>query len=109
MDPTDNSNSAWERRRAPRIPIGVAILTPSMEKIISHNLSKTGCFLPASGLGAIGDTLSLLIDLPEIGLIPVEARIVHLGEDGQGTGIQFQIINPEDRIKLLSFLNLFES
>lgn len=103
-----NGNSSRERRRAPRITIGVAILTPSMEKIICHNLSRTGCFLPVSGLGAVGDSLSLLIDLPESGLIPVEGRVVHLGEDGQGTGIEFQIINPEDRIKLLSFLDLFE-
>jgi hypothetical protein len=90
--------------------MGVTILIPHLQKkIICHNLSKTGCFLPISDLGFIGETLSLIIDPPEIGLIPVEARIVHQGEDGSGTGIEFLSIDPEDKVKLAYFLEIFET
>jgi PilZ domain. len=90
--------------------MGVSILIPHLQKkLICHNLSKTGCFFPDFDLGAVGGTLSLLIDPPEIGLIAVEARIIHKGENGKGSGLEFISMNPEDETRLLFFLDIFQS
>ena len=64
---------------------------------------------PASDLGTVGETISLLIDPPEIGIISVEARIVHKGEDGKGSGFQFSSLEPEDERKLSFFLDIFKA
>jgi len=53
--------------------------------------------------------LSILIDPPEIGLIPVETIIVHKGKDGKGTGLQFIAMDSENEVKLSDFLKIFES
>jgi hypothetical protein len=90
--------------------MGVSILFPHLQKkLICNNLSKIGCFFPDSDLGPVGETIPLLIDPPEIGLIPLEARIIHKGKDGKGTGLQFMAIDPEMEVKLSSFLEIFES
>jgi hypothetical protein len=56
----------------------------------------------------VGQTLSLVIDPPDIGLISVKARIVHKGEDGKGSGFQFISMDPGDGIKLSIFLDIFK-
>ncbi|OGP51385.1 MAG: hypothetical protein A2Y79_04250 [Deltaproteobacteria bacterium RBG_13_43_22] len=90
--------------------MGVSILIPHLQKkLICHNLSNTGCFFPASDLGPVGKILSILIDPPEIGLIPVETIIVHKGKDGKGTGLQFIAMDSENEVKLSDFLKIFES
>ena len=97
-----------ERRRANRIPMGVSVLIPIYQKkIICQDLSDGGCFFKALDLGPVGKILSIYIDLPEMGLIQIETRIVHKGEDGLGSGLQFTSIDPEDRKKLNYFLDLF--
>ncbi|MBA4392310.1 MAG: hypothetical protein C0407_02040 [Desulfobacca sp.] len=89
--------------------MGVSILVPHLQlKQICHNLSKEGCFFMTSDLGSVGKTFSLIIDPPEIGLIVVEGRISHKGEDGKGSGVEFVSIEPEDQIKLAYFLEIFE-
>jgi len=60
-------------------------------------------------LGPVGEIFPLVIDPPEFGLISVEARIAHKGGDGKGTGLQFISIDPEDEIKLSSFLDIFKT
>ena len=110
MNNSDSYTQHVDRRRAPRIPMGVSILIPHLQKkVICHNLSKTGCFFPDLDLGAVGETFSLQIDPPEIGLLPVEARIVHKGEDGKGCGIEFISMDPEDETKFLFFLDIFQT
>jgi hypothetical protein len=90
--------------------MGVTILIPHLQtKLICHNLSMTGCFFPASDLGPVGETFFLVIDPPEIGLISVEARIVHKGEDGKGSGFQFISMDPGDEQKLSFFLDIFKN
>jgi hypothetical protein len=89
--------------------VGVSILIPRLQlKLICHNLSQEGCFFKTADLGPVGTTLSLLVDPPEIGLILVEGRITHKGEDGKGAGIEFVSIEPEDRLKLAYFLDIFQ-
>lgn len=95
-----------ERRKNPRIPLGVKIIAPHLRKtVLSQNLSKTGCFLPVNDWGVPGETLPLLMDLPEIGVIPFQSHIVH--KEGGGTGIEFISISPEDMKKYHEFLELF--
>jgi len=90
--------------------MGVSILIPHLQKkLICNNLSKTGCFFPDVDLGSVGETFSLLIDPPEIGLISVKARIAHKGGDGKGTGFQFISMDPGDETKLSSFLDIFKT
>ena len=98
-----------DRRRSSRIPMGVTIFFPHLQtKLICNNLSVTGCFFPASDLGPVGETFSLVIDPPDIGLISVKARIVHKGEDGKGTGFQFISMDPGGGKKLSIFLDIFK-
>jgi hypothetical protein len=88
--------------------MGVSIFIPHLQtKLICHNLSLTGCFFPSSDLGPVGESFFLLIDPPDTGIISVEARIVHKGEDGKGSGFQFISLNSEDEKKLSSFLEIF--
>jgi len=88
--------------------MGVTIFIPHLhKKLICHNLSRTGCFFPASDLGQVGETFSLVIDPPDIGIISVEARLVHKGEDGKGSGFHFLSMDPQDENKLSSFLDIF--
>ncbi len=68
-----------------------------------------GCFFPAFDLGPVGETFSLVIDPPDIGLISVEARIVHKGEDGKGSGFQFISMDPGHERKLSFFLDIFKT
>jgi hypothetical protein len=90
--------------------MGVSILIPHLQtRIICHNVSKTGCFFPTADLGPVGETFLLVIDPPEIGLISVEARIVHKGENGKGSGFQFLTMDPGDMQKLSSFLDIFQT
>ena len=97
-----------DRRRAPRIPMGIPILIPHLQKkLLCHDLSKEGCFFQDSDLGPVGQTFSVSIDLPEIGMIPVEAKVVHKGEDGKGAGLYFIVIDPADADKLVYFLDIF--
>jgi hypothetical protein len=102
-------NEEQDRRKTPRIPMGVSVVIPHLQKrLICHNLSRSGCFFNNADLGPVGGNISLLIDLPELGPIPVEARIVHKGEDGQGTGFQFISLDPQMEIRLAYFLDIFE-
>lgn len=98
-----------DRRKYPRIPMGIAVHIPHLKlKLLCHNLSTKGCFFRKADLGPVGETLSILIDPPEVGMIPVESRIAHKGEDGKGTGLQFISMNPKDKIRLAYFLEIFE-
>jgi hypothetical protein len=104
-----SSLQSRDKRKIPRIPVGVSILVPHLQlKLICHNLSHEGCFFKTSDLGPIGTTFSLLIDPPEIGMIIAEGRITHKGEDGKGSGIEFISIEPEDKLKLAYFLEIFQ-
>jgi hypothetical protein len=58
-------------------------------------------------LGPVGKIFPILIDPPAIGIIPLEVRIAHKGEDGKGTGLQFMDVYPEDAAKLSNFLDIF--
>lgn len=110
MNKYDSYSQHVERRRSPRIAMGIPIIFPHLQKkLICHNLSKIGCFFPECDLGPVGETLSLLIDPPDIGLLPVEARIIHKGEDGKGSGLEFISMDPEDETKLLFFLDIFQT
>jgi PilZ domain len=98
-----------ERRKIPRIPMGVSILIPHLQKkVICHDLSKEGCFFKALDLGLVGNAFSVIIDLPEIGMIPVDVRIIHKGEEGQDSGLKFTAIDPGDAEKLDFFLEIFQ-
>ena len=89
--------------------MGVTIFIPHLRtKSICHNLSKTGCFFPASDLGNVGETFSLVIDPPDIGIISVKARVVHKGVDGKGSGFSFLSMDPEDANKLSFLLDIFQ-
>ena len=108
MTDPDSQSRNPDRRRSSRIPMGVTIFIPHLQtKLICNNLSVTGCFFPSSDLGPVGETFSLVIDPPNIGLISVKARIVHKGEDGKGTGFQFISMDPGGGIKLSIFLDIF--
>ncbi|MBI5605001.1 MAG: PilZ domain-containing protein [Deltaproteobacteria bacterium] len=106
-----NSNQQdRDRRKSPRIPMGVSILIPHLKlKLLCHNLSPKGCFFQVADLGSVGQTFSILIDLPEIGMIQIEVRVAHKGNDGKGSGLQFISMAPKDEIKLAYFLEIFES
>jgi hypothetical protein len=98
-----------DKRKIPRVPMGVSILIPHLQlKLICHNLSREGCFLQTSDLGPIGKTFSILIDPPEIGMIVVEAQVIHKGKDGKGSGIQFIAMDPKENLKLSYFLEIFQ-
>lgn len=108
MTDSDLNLEGWDKRKTPRLPLGVSILVPHLQlKLICHNLSPEGCFFETSDLGPIGKTFSLLIDPPEIGMIVVEALVIHKGVDGKGSGIQFIAIDPQEEIKLTYFLEIF--
>jgi hypothetical protein len=95
-----------ERRRSPRLRVGVPFASPPLRKtVLSVNLAKTGCFLPVKDWGEPGETLTLFMDLPDIGAVPVRSRIVH--REGGGTGIEFVSLSPEDMKKYYEFLDLF--
>jgi hypothetical protein len=90
--------------------MGIMIFIPHLQKkLICHNLSMTGCFFPDTDLGPVGKTFFLLIDPPKIGSITVEARIVHKGEDGKGSGFHFIFMDPGDEQKLSFFLDIFKT
>ena len=90
--------------------MGVSIHIPHLnQRLLCHNLSKDGCFFAADDLGPVGQTFSILIDPPEIGIIPVEARVAHKGEDGKGSGLQFISMDPKMEIRLDFFLDIFKS
>jgi hypothetical protein len=97
-----------ERRKFPRIPMGVSILIPHLQtKALCHDLSREGCFFQTLDLGTVGETVSIIIDLPDIGMIPIEAEIAHKG-DGKSTGLHFIDIDPTDAEKLDFFVNIFQ-
>lgn len=99
-----------DRRKCLRIPMGILIHIPHLKlKLLCHDLSTKGCFFQKTDLGPVGQTFSILIDPPEIGMIPVEARVAHKGDDGKGSGVQFMSMAPKDGIKLADFLEIFES
>ena len=104
----DYEDRSLEKRRIPRIPMGVTILIPHLQrKLLCHNLSSEGCFFKTADLGQVGETFTLFLDPPEIGIIIVDSRITHKGLDGKGTGIIFNSIEPQDKLKLSFFLELF--
>jgi hypothetical protein len=97
-----------ERRKFPRIPMGVSILIPHFQiKTLCHDLSKDGCYFQDLDLGAIGETLAIIIDLPDIGMIPIETEIAHKGE-GRSTGLHFITMDPTDAEKLDFFVSIFQ-
>jgi hypothetical protein len=98
-----------DQRKFPRIPLGLSILVPRLQqRLICQNFSHGGCFFQTSDLGSVGETFSLFLDPPEIGIIIVEGRIAHKGDDGQGSGIEFVSIDDEDKFKLAYFLEIFQ-
>lgn len=98
--------SPRERRRTPRIPLGVPFAAPHLRRTaLSLNLAKTGCFLPVKDWGLPGETLTLFMDLPDVGAVPVRSKIIH--QAGEGTGIEFVSLSPEDMKKYYEFLDLF--
>jgi hypothetical protein len=104
----DSKSEARDRRKSPRIPMGVSILIPHLQiKVLCHDLSREGCFFQELDLGPVGQAVSIIIDLPEIGLIPVEAQVAHKGE-GNSTGLYFVDIDPLDADKLAYFLDIFQ-
>lgn len=109
IEATSNSPDQ-DRRKTRRIPMGIIIHIPHLKlKLLCHDLSSKGCFLEKVDLGSVGQTCSILIDPPEIGLIPVEARVAHKGKDGMGSGLQFISMTPKDEVRLGYFLKIFES
>jgi hypothetical protein len=101
--------SGRERRKFPRIPMGVSIIIPRLhERTLCHDLSKEGCFFQDLDLGSVGEALSIIIDLPDFGLIPIEAEVAHKGETGKGTGLHFTDMDPADAEKLSFFVELFQ-
>jgi hypothetical protein len=65
-------------------------------------------FFPGADLGSVGQRFSIFIDLPEMGMVLVEVRVAHKGEDGKGTGLHFEVIDEEDTKKLDYFLDIFQ-
>jgi hypothetical protein len=103
------ASEAGNRRKSPRIAMGVSILIPHLQtKILCHDLSREGCFFQGADLGEVGQTFSIILDLPETGLLPVEAQVAHKGEDGKSTGLQFIAIDPLDAEKLSYFVDIFQ-
>jgi hypothetical protein len=106
---TQAKPSGRERRKFPRIPMGVSIYIPHLhERALCHDLSKEGCFFQELDLGQVGETLSVVIDLPDFGLIPIEAEVAHKGETGKSTGLHFAEMDPADTEKLSFFVDLFQ-
>lgn len=106
---SDSHLKDGDKRKISRLPMGVSILVPHLQlKMICHNLSNEGCFFQSSDLGPVGKTFPLLIDPPEVGMIIVEARVIHKGTDGKGSGIQFIFTDPKEKIKLNYFLEIFQ-
>jgi hypothetical protein len=56
----------------------------------------------------VGEILSIVIDLPDFGLIPIEAEVAHKGETGKSTGLHFAEMDPADAEKLIFFVDLFQ-
>jgi hypothetical protein len=103
------ASEAGDRRKSPRIAMGVSILIPHLQtKILCHDLSREGCFFQGADFGEVGKTFSIILDLPETGLLPVEAQVAHKGEDGKSTGLQFIAIDPLDAEKLAYFVDIFQ-
>jgi hypothetical protein len=101
--------SGRDRRKFPRITMGVSIFIPHLhERALCHDLSKEGCFFQELDLGRVGQTLSIIIDLPDFGLIPIEAEVAHKGEAGTSTGLHFTDMDPADIEKLSFFVDLFQ-
>ncbi|HMK65302.1 MAG TPA: PilZ domain-containing protein, partial [Thermodesulfobacteriota bacterium] len=91
-----------------RITMGVSILLPHFKsKALCHDISKEGCYFQNLDLGAVGEIVSIIIDLPDIGMIPIEAEISHKG-DGRSTGLHFIDMDPADAEKLDFFVNIFQ-
>ncbi len=108
MTDFDSQAQDQDRRKSLRIPMGISILIPHLQKkLLCHELSQEGCFFRESDMGPVGQTFSIIIDLPEMGLIPVEARMTHKGEDGTGSGLHFTVIEPAEAAKLAYFLDIF--
>jgi hypothetical protein len=102
------SSVAMEQRKFPRIALGVPILIPHLQKsCLCLNLSVSGCFLPETNLGSVGTKIPLLVDLPGMGKINVDGVIVHTGREEEGTGVDFEAIDPQGKVYLKQFLEIF--
>lgn len=89
--------------------MGVFFYIPHLQlKLICHNLSEFGCFFHDSDLGPIGKTFSAILDLPNIGIIPLEVRIAHKGFEHKGTGLEFLSMDKQDKASLAAFMDLFQ-
>lgn len=98
----------WDKRSTRRETLGLLVLiAPGDRKIMTQNLSQEGCFLPDVDLGPVGTALDIKIDIPGFGIMPLQAKVIHKGKQGEGTGIEFISLTPEAITCLGQFLTIF--
>ena len=107
-------NEAAERRREERVPAGAAIrirfkTARDLEEYYLRDISQGGMFIATQNLRAMGEVLTILLQLPEGDELRLQARVVHQRTPSQvragqpaGMGVQFEAMTPEmaERIKL---------
>jgi hypothetical protein len=98
----------WDKRNSPRHPVGVMVtIPPGEKKVMTRDLSLEGCFIPGLDLGPVGATVSIRIDIPGFGTLPLEGKVVHKGRENEGTGMEFISLTPEAIEWLDKFLSIF--
>lgn len=98
-----------DRRQHPRLSVATelwigqdGIFTRADEKLL--DLSLGGAFVETAQHYAVGSVLSLRFKLPEAGRFLTCTAIVRNARGGQGFGVEFIDLSPDDRWMLDSFI-----
>lgn len=98
-----------DRRQHPRLNVATelwigqdGIFIRADEKLL--DLSLGGAFIETRQHYSIGSVLSLRFKLPEAGRFLTCSAIVKNSRDGQGFGVQFLDLSPDDRWQLDSYI-----
>lgn len=103
-----NFSPEWDKRNSRRHSVGVRVMVSTGEQVMTRDLSHEGCFLPGVDLGSVGATVSIRIDIPGFGALPLQGKIVHKGRGNEGTGMEFVALTAEAIDRLGKFLGIFD-
>lgn len=98
-----------DRRQHPRLCVATelwigqdGIFTRADEKL--SDLSLGGAFIETKQHYSVGCVLSLRFKLPDVGRFLTCTAIVRNSREGQGFGVQFLDLSPDDRWQLDSYI-----
>lgn len=99
-----------EQNRAKRVPATFDVVLESDKAHYvaeTWNVSETGLFLHTKRAFPVGTVLRMIIgqppNLPRVDVVGVVKRV----ENGEGIGVEFTSIRPEDQKRLTEFLDSF--